>query len=1477
MKSKLILSGLTAALCVLTGMSAATAKQADGMSRASASAFAKRQLSQLQPVTARVTQKGRRSGEVFSPEKGISGLQTYIIRFHDAPLASYRGGVNGLAATSPDVLRLNAKSVGGASRAPAKLNVKSDASRAYLRYLDERHVQFRGEVARLLGGDRKMTHEYKYAFNGMALKMTQDDAIKVAGMPQVAHIQRNFYRQLQTDVSPELIGMEPVWDGSAHNGTSYRGEGMVLGIIDSGVNHDHVSYAEVGPEDGYVHVNPLGDGQFLHDCAPAGPDNPNGGQPELCNNKLIGSMVLPETQAATGAINGEDLDGHGSHTSSTAGGNLILDVPFLAGGQPTGITFPRITGMAPHANIVNYTVCIPGAGCPGADLVQSIDQATADGVDAINYSIGGGPTNPWNSGDDLAFLGAREAGVYVATSASNDGPGPGTVGSPAISPWLTSVANSTHQRGFTVKQVMDMSGGDTAPPADIDGRGATGGYGPANIVYAGDFGDPLCSLGAFNPRTFNGEIVLCDRGGFALVDKAASVERGGAGGVIIATTATSAQGLFDIAYIIPGIQINQPEGDALRTWLASGTGHTGTITGSEVTVDFALADILAASSGRGPNAVVPDIISPSVSGPGSNIYAAFNNGIEYSLLSGTSMSGPHVAGAGAVLRQAHPEWSAAEVHSALMTTGVTDMLKEDGVTPADPFDYGGGRIQVDRAINAGLLMDETAANFEAANPSNGGQPKDLNLPNFADSQCLGACTWTRIVKATTDGTWTASTEAAPGMTVSVEPSSFSLAAGQSQQITVTANVGTLDLNQWYFGEVRLSAGGDTPDTAMPVAVQPTAGIIPDKIDIRASRDAGSMLVGGFQTGEISGLQVAAAGISEGESRVVAIEGATGVFDPYTGEATAIEFFDVPAGTRRLVVTTSDSESPDADLFVGRDNNNDGLISPDEEVCNSGTSGSDEFCDVTSLDPTGGSYWAAVINFSTSAPGAIDETTVNAFVAVPGTGALTATGPSFVPAGEPFEIRVQWDLPMTEGTTYYGMVDLMAGGSNLGRIPVDVVRDADDVKLSPMSDTVASGDIITMNVEVAANLSPEMRNYIVDAVIPDGFELVPDSITGGDSYFVINGMIIWEVAQEPLAGLERIYQVSINGPNVDTSDPLYDPLCDTGFDGYVNLEDFDIFPQSTISGDTAQFTAFGSQNLNFYGTPRSVMNFTDDGFAFFESTAGSQPWVPQDIPSTDDPNDLASILWGDFEIVYDAATNRGVSLANAGADTSLLEYDDLEPFPAGSTRDAIDAQLVINGIVDDTPGAYELIMAYDNVRGDYSANTIGVENPTGTAGTQYTGPLSDGLMICYDFVGPSVEPTILSYQLRAGASADGDIEHELYNIVDNPGSREVRTTAMTTVVQADSDGDGVFNAQDNCSAIANADQRDTDGDGYGNLCDADFNQDGVVNFSDVGILRERFGTDDPDADLDGDGIVFHGDIEIFKTMWLGTPGPSGLVD
>jgi hypothetical protein len=109
--------------------------------------------------------------------------------------------------------------------------------------------------------------------------------------------------------------------------------------------------------------------------------------------------------------------------------------------------------------------------------------------------------------------------------------------------------------------------------------------------------------------------------------------------------------------------------------------------------------------------------------------------------------------------------------------------------------------------------------------------------------------------------------------------------------------------------------------------------------------------------------------------------------------------------------------------------------------------------------------------------------------------------------------------------------------------------------------------------------------------------------------------------------------------------------------------------------------------------------------------------------------------------------------------------------------------------------------------------------------------------------------------------------------DNAGSITNKTVLAAAL---DTDGDTVPDALDNCTLIANTDQRDTDGDNYGNMCDGDLNDDGIVNFFDFGLFKTHFGTIEPDADFNGDGIVNFFDFGLFKQMFGKQPGLSGLV-
>ena len=331
------------------------------------------------------------------------GRGRYIVLMQDAPLALYNGAIPGFPATAPRVL------------GQRKLDPTSAASQAYRALLDGKRAIVIEEMNRRLGRKAEIIEEFYAVLNGFAVSLTPAEALRVAQMPGVRSVRREHMRHLQTDNGPAWIQAPEIWNGAAPSGgPASKGESIVFGIVDSGINPLNPSFLDVGG-DGYDHSNPRGKYYGVGDPADIHYD------PTFpVNDKLIGAYDYLPLYDSGIAYDPRDSNGHGSHTASTAAGNFVQPATLTA---PTTTVARNISGVAPHANLITYRVCLASNGCPMVCLIAGIEQAVLDGVDVINYSIGSDSKDPWTDPDSQAFLAAREAGVFVAASAGNDGPG----------------------------------------------------------------------------------------------------------------------------------------------------------------------------------------------------------------------------------------------------------------------------------------------------------------------------------------------------------------------------------------------------------------------------------------------------------------------------------------------------------------------------------------------------------------------------------------------------------------------------------------------------------------------------------------------------------------------------------------------------------------------------------------------------------------------------------------------------------------------------------------------------------------------------------------------------------------------------------------------------------------------------------------------------------------------------------------------
>lgn len=559
-----------------------------------------------------------------------------------------------------------------------------------------------------------MVHSYKKVFNGASLIVSGDQVADLAALPGVKAVYLDELLQPETEVSPGFIGAPALW--GQLGGQESAGEGVTVGIVDSGIWPEHPSFSDPDPSGKPFAAPPtlpgangFGAGGPRETCD-FGDDayNPNDADFD-CNNKLIGAYDFLDTyKAVIGLLPGEfdsarDDNGHGTHTASTAAGNGAVAATLL--GVPHGL----VSGIAPRAHVIAYRVC-GDEGCFSSDSVAAIEQAILDDVDAINFSISGG-SNPFADAVSLAFLAAYDNGVFVAASAGNSGPTAETVAH--REPWVTTVAASNSDRFYLSTVSLAADNGDTL---ELVGASVTDGIAASTPVILAPAAQFQCNF-PFAPGTFNGEIVICERGVTSRVEKSYNVAAGGAAGLLLYNP--TLQGLATDNHFIPSVHLENDAGALLLAFMSGHTGVTGVFTpGTATTVQ---GDVMAAFSSRGgPNQQL-GVSKPDVTAPGVQILAGNTPmpatvvggqpGELFQAIQGTSMSSPHVAGSGALLKALHPDWTPGQIKSALMTTAFGGVFSEDGVTPTTPFDDGSGRVDLSKAGDPGLTFDATGASY----------------------------------------------------------------------------------------------------------------------------------------------------------------------------------------------------------------------------------------------------------------------------------------------------------------------------------------------------------------------------------------------------------------------------------------------------------------------------------------------------------------------------------------------------------------------------------------------------------------------------------------------------------------------------------------------------------------------------------------------------------------------------------------------
>ncbi|PSL40662.1 lactocepin [Planomicrobium soli] len=558
---------------------------------------------------------------------------------------------------------------------------------------------------------------FSAVFNGFSAELEAKQVEKIAQQKGVKAIYKaTEYKRPEVEPemihSKELVQAQRVW-----NDYDVRGEGTVVGIIDTGIDPTHkdmilsdsttpeLTQAEV---EGLLADNTLTNGKFFTEKVPFGYNYMDG------NNEIRDS--------------GQGATMHGMHVAGTVGAN---------GNEETG----GVKGVAPETQLLALKVFSddPLYNSTYGDIyIKAVDDAIKLGADVVNMSIGATAGFVDSSDpEQQAVERATDNGILVSVSAGNSnmfgaGFAPplaanqdyGLTGSPSVSYDSFGVASFENSRITAKSFAKTINGGDAGRSIyflanDVDPEGL-----PQDSYPVLDAG--LGKTEEFQGKDFVNKFALISRGEITFAQKALNAQAAGAIGVIIYNNVPGVIGMAgDPAIRIPFLSILQNDGLEMKAALTAGSEVAVAFDGEYLDVPSPTAGKMSDFTSWGPT---PNLdFKPEITAPGGNIFSTLNDN-RYGLMSGTSMAAPHVSGGAALLFQ--------RLQDELKTDGVerVQYAKNLMMNTANPIEFAEGQLVSPRRQGAGLMQLHDALEAKAMVSDKATGEAKVALKEIADNR-----------------------------------------------------------------------------------------------------------------------------------------------------------------------------------------------------------------------------------------------------------------------------------------------------------------------------------------------------------------------------------------------------------------------------------------------------------------------------------------------------------------------------------------------------------------------------------------------------------------------------------------------------------------------------------------------------------------------------------------------------------------------